>query len=594
VRNAVINLFAARAPTQYSLAGLETFGANALGAWVYQAQSGTGISLGIRLSAESASRAGLGIHFTVHDWALALSSEFITARIADVLRTRLGPTLPPPLGPAPVVLAEQQVCVLPAPWPLQGCVQQATQRVFLDVLTVTFTQQGILLTGAVRQVTDAWFVPVVSASWSTLLTLSLGAQGALAISFSDPQVQVSEWYAVVANAISGGAIANLVRDGIANALTSGNNAQITASLGEFVREAVSAGRVIGANLQLAPTSVEHRAGGVIVHGNVLVNSTLPSPVAFFREIPGRVPGTLIFNAAESWAPGAEILEYQWTFGDGQSASFTGAQRKIAVEHTYAAGRYTCCLTIRDSLGRTAQHCVAVSPGMLDLKHVPDGGVPWQFCETAGFQQLTFSVASSGSPASGCTVSAEGNGWSVQGVTGSLGVVTLSVDQQKVRAMGFVVPSLNRHVVGSIRVTALRPGYATATGIVRMIDCSARASTIEDATRHREEILDRLAGYSFLERLRESGALGRPPIDVNPFERAALDIGAAVDILTRLEILLDAGGRGDFAADVLGLDRGGSADPAQVRDRIDQLWDGVAREAQRLEEHFKRGRGPPYP
>ena len=82
---------------------------------------------------------------------------------------------------------------------------------------------------------------------------------------------------------------------------------------------------------------------------------------------GRAPMNVAFDGSRSSAePGAELVSYEWDFGDGDSA--TGAE----VSHTYAEpGRHQAVLTITDSAGRTDQAEVVVA---VDANEAAQGSV----------------------------------------------------------------------------------------------------------------------------------------------------------------------------------------------------------------------------
>ncbi|HEC63572.1 MAG TPA: PKD domain-containing protein [Candidatus Acetothermia bacterium] len=76
----------------------------------------------------------------------------------------------------------------------------------------------------------------------------------------------------------------------------------------------------------------------------------PPPVAQFSYAPWR-PGTgefIHFDASASYSPNGEIVEYQWSFGDG---NWTTGQ---VVEHRYwYGGGYPVTLTVTDEVGAKA-------------------------------------------------------------------------------------------------------------------------------------------------------------------------------------------------------------------------------------------------
>ncbi len=84
--------------------------------------------------------------------------------------------------------------------------------------------------------------------------------------------------------------------------------------------------------------------------SILATDAGQTPTAVFSAAPasGGTPLTVTFNAAGSSDPDGSIVTYQWSFGDGGSA--TG----VTVLHTYSTqGTYTATLTVTDDDGLTA-------------------------------------------------------------------------------------------------------------------------------------------------------------------------------------------------------------------------------------------------
>lgn len=81
------------------------------------------------------------------------------------------------------------------------------------------------------------------------------------------------------------------------------------------------------------------------------------PVAAFTTAPAALSlaAPIIFDASlSSVGSGARILRYDWSFGDGSSASVTSpVYVKQGPDAYAAAGTFVVTLTITDSLGRTA-------------------------------------------------------------------------------------------------------------------------------------------------------------------------------------------------------------------------------------------------
>ncbi len=78
-------------------------------------------------------------------------------------------------------------------------------------------------------------------------------------------------------------------------------------------------------------------------------------VASATPASGTAPLTVTFDGSGSAVAGASAVSYQWTFGDGTTAS------GLTVQHTYqAAGPYTAVLTVTSGVGATSLTNVVVS------------------------------------------------------------------------------------------------------------------------------------------------------------------------------------------------------------------------------------------
>jgi PKD repeat protein len=80
-------------------------------------------------------------------------------------------------------------------------------------------------------------------------------------------------------------------------------------------------------------------------GSVIVQTTTPPKAAFTLPSTAQVGQSVSFTSTSQPASGAQIIDYQWKFGDG-----TSDETKSATDtHVYAAaGTYTVTLTVRDN------------------------------------------------------------------------------------------------------------------------------------------------------------------------------------------------------------------------------------------------------
>ncbi len=102
------------------------------------------------------------------------------------------------------------------------------------------------------------------------------------------------------------------------------------------------------------------------------------PVAVFSSSPasGPAPLTVRFNASQSYQTGgssANIVNYQWSFGDGSASLNTTAS---STTHTYGSpGTFHVTVTITDSYGAesTSSSTVTVGPSDLTIPLLVGGG-----------------------------------------------------------------------------------------------------------------------------------------------------------------------------------------------------------------------------
>ncbi|MCA0239310.1 MAG: PKD domain-containing protein [Proteobacteria bacterium] len=157
--------------------------------------------------------------------------------------------------------------------------------------------------------------------------------------------------------------------------------------------------------------------------SIAVVNQAPTAVLSATPVSGTAPLTVAFSAAGSADADGSIASYQWTFGDGGSASGASAS------HVYtAAGSYTAQLKVTDNLGlsstKTTTITVAAPAPTVRIAGITMG------LQTAGGQRPYGTAAVTvvnqlGAVVSGATVSGTWSGiasGSPSGVTGSTGTV----------------------------------------------------------------------------------------------------------------------------------------------------------------------------
>ena len=85
----------------------------------------------------------------------------------------------------------------------------------------------------------------------------------------------------------------------------------------------------------------------------------PPPVARLTVTPsaGRAPLAVVADGSASTAAGGTIVSYRFDFGDG---TIVGPQSPAIASHTYAAGTWSCRLTVTDDRGASASTVVEVA------------------------------------------------------------------------------------------------------------------------------------------------------------------------------------------------------------------------------------------
>jgi PKD repeat protein len=158
------------------------------------------------------------------------------------------------------------------------------------------------------------------------------------------------------------------------------------------------------------------------------NNELPVAVAVADPTSGSAPLVVQFDGTGSSDPDGTIATYNWTFGDGSSA--TGA----TPSHTYeSAGTYTAQLTVADDLGATSNDSVTVTVSeatqALHVEALSATRVKERKWERG---QVTVLIADgAGQPVAGALVTVAYSGpttGQVSGPTGADGTVVLLTDR----------------------------------------------------------------------------------------------------------------------------------------------------------------------
>lgn len=534
------------------------------------------VAIGVNFSPHAgASSTHLSTRICQQDWALALSAQYLIDQLLSRLDAELG-ALPPPYGPVPVLLDSS-----------------GGADSYLDTFVVALVPGAIEVTGEVRREAPGIF-GTVSAGWSATITLALGPQQTIVTTVNEPAVTLHEWYAVVGNFVTGGKIASTAAALLHDQFSGGiSGAGVDALMGDIVGRLAAAGLTAQIPVAITATAIEIRPDAVVLHGTVNATIGPEPPHAALVPLQGSDPDRLTLHAGGSWAPGGQLASISFDFGDGSSETHAGLDAALVTDHTYSPGLYSACVTVIDQAGRSATKCVSVQPGslILELRDSPT----WEFCKTT--PALAFTVSSSGSGIRGAVVTVAGRGWELSAETDVHGAAAITVDPDQVEQAGLPHTKPSPYHLGAVEVSVVKPGWIGRQNALWMVDCDGLQDIRFAAIARRNEILDRLAGYSALKDLIAKFGKGRPdpwtllgPFapPVTPRDGDRFQLEQAVDVLTRMEDLITKGGDVLPIGAVLGIAPEDRESKAAIEKRIGELWAGVGDAAGRYNERYGPG------
>ena len=539
-----------------------------------------------------------------NDWAIGLGRDFIVARLVEALTTRFG-AMPPPLGADPVEVDVRSICLLQG---LYGCVVSAIRRILLERLEIDLAPGRLVLQGRLTQVTDYPGYPEVAADWSTDITFDVDTSGVVRPQVGTPTVTLSGPLAGFVDFLSGGQFEQAVKDAIISVLQpSISELGPLEALDALIGSLASTGSML-----LRPVAVDVRADGIVLHGVVDARPQQAAPVASATVLaqPANARAVLL-GAAGSWSPGGDIAEVRWEPGDAALISNAGIDCRLAVEHVYAdAGVYTACLEITDAGGRVSRQCERVEVGILRHRLVSpqssERSSAWEVCaEPGGTVSVDVAVTGTQTNIPGVNVTVTGGNWSKTARTDAAGIAKIDVDVDVVRASPAPGGSAPLFSFGGVDVEVAAPNWVGGRSRVWLVDCAARGAFVQEALETRERWLERLAGYSELDRIRdelhrtptlptEPGVPTVPPgMDGVPYDRSGLrdpryaeaaGIGAKLALLDQLTTFVAYGSSDRFALQFLGL--GENADPDAALERLADLWSQLGRAGKDFQREYR--------
>lgn len=561
---------------------------------------GAAVTLGLDLGGGGGAAPAIE-HVVRRDWAIALSRSYALARLNAAVAERLGGA-PPPAGSQPVVLDDQTVCVLQTPL---GCAARARRRLLLRRLELDLAPGRVLVQGTLAEVTEGPFGSDLEAGWSAEVTFQVGADGSIGAQIGNTSVQLSGVLASFANFFSGGALERAVRDAIVSQLEASFDSQES-------RDLVGALLVRGfgetaAGVAVRAVELDVRPDGLVLHGVITTTASPRPPVAAPTVLATRTdPLRVLLSVGDSWSPGGELASVGWDLGPAEQVGTPPTECRLAVAHDYpAAGSRTVCLELTDAGGRTTRTCQQVEVGILRQQLVAPGasedGSSWRLCASpGGVAPVDVVVTATGTRIPGVTVALRAGRWSATATTDGRGLAHFDLDVSEVGSSPAPGGTAPRFSLGGFDVEVSAPGWVSSTRRAWLVDCAAAAALRAEALRARDLWIDRLAGYSALERIRDELGL-RPGVTIglggeegppqryppygepsmgggvpallpgqgDPRRAEAAAIGATLGLLDQLTKMIALTPSDPFSYEVLGI--APDARPGAAIDRISSLW-----------------------
>jgi hypothetical protein len=232
------------------------------------------------------------------DWTVALSRPFVVARIGEAMRAYLG-GLPAPLG------TDWRVYV------------PGIADVMIRYLEVGLIPGAVVISGIAVQGRSS----AVSATFTAQFSLALDVDGLITATLGDTTVEVVEWYAKIADFLSGGTLVEGVQDGLRTALGA-IGADVASGLlrPDLLTRIVAAGTARQATVVATPRRVWIEPGAMHLGGDFDRAPVAPQvdAVALGRRV----------DITPSATPGSTIREIRWE-ADGVTRVETFEQRTVS-------------------------------------------------------------------------------------------------------------------------------------------------------------------------------------------------------------------------------------------------------------------------
>ncbi len=332
------------------------------------------LALGFNTQAGGDGSRSLGAIYLEHDWTVRIPQDRFIAALGERLRTAM---------PMPYRISRR--CSMTSPFGGGACWNWET--VSLREATVGILGDAISVAGTIFVRNSGELVPDATVNFVAMLGVSLTPAGTIATNVRSVTVALREWYANVANFFSGNSFRTTIEQAIRDAMEAqaGRAAAMFVGL-EAIQTLAAFGGAVALPLELQPRSVKLSPLGLTMSGDLLAREERREPEAAFRAIKVG-PQQFLLNARESWAPGGQIVRYEWK--DPQRTDppvvSSGSAARYVEQHTVD-------LRIRDHLGAFLQGTRPVARMCLTV--TDDQGVSATTCRELDTDPLTLTVDTS--------------------------------------------------------------------------------------------------------------------------------------------------------------------------------------------------------
>jgi len=339
------------------------------------------LALGFNTQAGGDRSSALAAIYLENDWTVRIPADRFIGALGDGLRVAM-----------PMPYRISRTCTMTA---FGACWNW--QTVSLREATVGILGDAISVAGTIFVRNSGELVPDVTVEFLALLGVSLTPAGSVAVNVRTVTVGLREWYAQLANFVAGNSFRTAIERAVRDAMEAQAGRAASLFFGpEAIQTLATFGGSASLPIELVPRSVKLSPLGLTLSGELVAPEARREPEAAFKAIKVG-PQQFLLNARESWAPGGQIVRYEWK--DPQRTDppvvSSGTAARYVEQHTVNVGirdhlgaflqgtrpAAHMCLTVTDDQGVSATTCqelvtdpITLTVDMTDVHQVAAGGL----------------------------------------------------------------------------------------------------------------------------------------------------------------------------------------------------------------------------